>query len=58
MLTIKQLKQKARWAERKAEENANSDKPWAMRNLRYYQNCAYKWWGDYFAAIGPREKDA
>lgn len=28
MLTIRQLKRKAEWAERKAEENANSDKPW------------------------------
>lgn len=43
-------RRKALWAERKADEAAASDAPWAMRNLRLYQNMASKFWGECFAA--------
>ena len=41
-------RRKAEWAERKADEAAASDKPWALRNLRLYQNLASKFWGEYY----------
>lgn len=49
-LTIAQLKRKAEWALRKAEENAASSAPWAPANVRLCQNCYNKWYGDYLAA--------
>lgn len=33
----------AAWAERKADEAAASDAPWALANLRLYQNLMSKW---------------
>jgi hypothetical protein len=44
-------RRKALWAERKAEENASSDVPWALSNLRMYQNMASKFWGEHYAAV-------
>lgn len=40
----------AKWAERKADEAAASDKPWALRNLRLYQNLMSQWLGEALAA--------
>lgn len=37
--------------ERKADEAAASDAPWAMGNLRLYQNKASEFWGKHFAAL-------
>lgn len=45
----------ALWAERKADEAAASDAPWAMGNLRTYQNCASKWWGEHYRALHAEE---
>lgn len=36
--------------ERKADEAAASDAPWALGNLRVYQNKASEFWGKHFAA--------
>jgi len=44
------LRRKALWAERKADEAAVCDKPWALSNLRFYQNYASLFWSEYFAA--------
>lgn len=44
-------KRKALWAERKADENAASSKPWAPRNVRLYQNLASRYWGEHYAAL-------
>jgi len=44
-------KRKALWAERKCNEAAASDKPWALRNLRLYQNYASRFWGEYFTEL-------
>lgn len=44
----------ALWAERKADEAAESPKPWALRNLRFYQNYASKWWGEHYKAKRER----
>ena len=41
----------ALWAERKADEAAASEAPWALRNLRLYQNYASKFWGEHYAAL-------
>lgn len=40
----------AEWAERKANEAAASDKPWAMANLRTYQNKMSEWLGEHYRA--------
>lgn len=40
----------AKWAERKANEAAASDKPWAMSNLRLYQNKMNEWLGEHYRA--------
>ena len=48
---IEVLRRKAEWAERKCAEAAASDKPWALRNLRLYQNFASRFWGEYFEAL-------
>lgn len=48
-MTASELKRRmALWAERKADEAAASDAPWALGNLRYYQNMASKLWGEHF----------
>ena len=44
-------KRKALWAERKADEAAESDAPWALRNLRLYQNYASRYWGEHYAEL-------
>ena len=51
-------KGKAEWAERKAGEAAASNYPWAMGNLRTYQNLAFKFWGEHFAAVRAELNDA
>jgi hypothetical protein len=50
------LERMALWAERKADEAAASDAPWAMGNLRLYQNMASKFWHEHYTAV--REKEA
>lgn len=40
----------AQWAERKANEAAASDAPWALNNLRLYQNKMSEWLGEYYRA--------
>lgn len=45
------LKRRALVAERRADEAAASDLPWAIGNLRLYQNLASKFWGEYYAAL-------
>ena len=42
-------RRKALWAESKANEASESDMPWAIANLRLYQNLASKFWGEYYA---------
>lgn len=45
------LERMALWAERKANEASASDAPWAMGNLRTYQNMASKFWSEHFTAL-------
>lgn len=45
------------WAENKADHWAESDKPWALRNMRLYQNYASKYWAGYFAALRDEALD-
>lgn len=45
----------ALWAERKADEAAASNAPWALGNLRTYQNCASKWWSEHYRALRAEE---
>ena len=45
----------AEWAERKADEAAASDKPWAMRNLRLFQNKANEFWREHYKAAHAEE---
>lgn len=40
------LHRMADWAERKANEAARSTEPWALSNLRLYQNLMSKWYGE------------
>lgn len=44
-------RRKALWAERKADEAAASDKPWALGNLRLYQNMASRFWHEHFIEL-------
>lgn len=46
----------AQWAERKADEAASSDKPWAMANLRMYQNKMSEWLGEHYRALREEAK--
>jgi hypothetical protein len=46
---------KALWAEEKANDAAASNAPWALGNLRLYQNMAARFWGEYYAAIAKAE---
>lgn len=50
------LRGMAEWAEAKADEAAASDAPWALGNLRVYQNMASKYWGEHFAAARDAER--
>lgn len=54
-MTLEMLERRALVAERKADEWSCSDKPWALRNLRIYQNLASKFWGEYYAALRIEE---
>lgn len=38
-------------AEREADKAASSDAPWALQNLRDYQNLMSKWLGEYYKAL-------
>lgn len=49
MLKSERAERMALWAERKAEEAATSNAPWALGNLRIYQNMASKFWKEHFA---------
>lgn len=44
-------RRKALWAERKADEAAASNEPWALGNLRVYQNMASKFWAEHYALL-------
>ncbi len=39
------------WAENKADYWSESDKPWALRNMRLYQNYASKYWAEHFTEL-------
>lgn len=52
------LRRKALWAERKADEAAGSDAPWALGNLRTYQNYASRFWSEYFAACSDANQES
>ena len=45
----------AQWAERKANEAAMSDEPWALNNLRLYQNLMSNYLGEYYRAKHAEE---
>jgi hypothetical protein len=45
----------AEWAERKADDAAGSDAPWALKNLRLYQNIASEWWRKHYLALHAEE---
>lgn len=45
----------AQWAERKADEAAASDAPWALANLRLYQNLMSQWLGEHYRAKHAEE---
>ena len=45
----------ALYFERKADEAAASDKPWAMGNLRTYQNFASQYWRKHYLAAYAEE---
>jgi hypothetical protein len=47
---LTRLKRLCEWAERKCAEASASDAPWALRNLRYYQNRYSAYLGEYYAA--------
>lgn len=51
MIEMELTKRKALWAEAKCDEASSSDKPWAMSNLRLYQNLASKFWDEHFQAV-------
>jgi len=42
--------------ERKADEAAASNAPWAVGNLRTYQNKASEFWGKHYAAARADER--
>ena len=57
--TAAQWEAMAVWAERKADEAAASDAPWALRNLRFYQNKMSEWLKEYYAAkAAEQEREA
>lgn len=43
-------------AERKANEWAASDEPWALANLRLYQNLMSRWLGEHYRALREEAK--
>lgn len=47
---INVLRRKVEWAEKKANEAAASDAPWALKNLRLYQNLMVRYMADLAAA--------
>ncbi len=40
----------ALWAEAKVDQAAASSEPWAMNNLRLYQNKASEFWAEHYRA--------
>lgn len=51
MLRSELLRRMALWAERKADDAATSDVPWARNNLRLYQNKASDFWRSHYLAL-------
>ncbi len=49
-------RRKALWAENKADEASASSAPWALKNLRMYQNLASKFWGEHYAALRAEDQ--
>lgn len=47
----------ALWAENKANIAASSDKPWAMGNLRVYQNLASRFWHQYYKTVNVENEN-
>lgn len=45
------LLRKVQWAERKCAEAAASDEPWALANLRLYQNYLVRFLGEYHRTL-------
>lgn len=45
----------AEWAEAKANAAAASPEPWAMANLRLYQNKASEFWREHYKAAHAEE---
>ena len=45
----------AEWAEAKANAASASSEPWAMANLRLYQNKASEFWSEYYKAKHAEE---
>jgi hypothetical protein len=45
----------AEWAERKAEVASASPDPWAMANMRLYQNKASEFWREHYRALHAEE---
>jgi hypothetical protein len=45
----------AEWAEAKANAASASTEPWAMANLRLYQNKASEFWREHYKALHAEE---
>jgi hypothetical protein len=54
----KHWRRMALWAERKGDEAAASTEPWALGNLRTYQNFASLWWKEHYRAAHAEELEA
>lgn len=55
MLESEKWRRMAEWAERKADENAASDEPWAAANVRLYQNAMSEWLRKHYRALHAEE---
>lgn len=56
MTRVEFCRRKAEWADKKCAEAAESSAPWALKNLRLYQNYASRFWGAYYAALRDIEQ--
>ena len=57
MTEAEKLKAMALIFERKADACAASSVPWALNNLRLYQNKASEFWGKHFSALKAELRD-
>ena len=51
----KTWKAMAEWAEAKANAAAASSEPWAMANMRLYQNKASEFWAEHYKVVHAEE---